>query len=459
MGCPVFGVHLKFLSQFVHRNFSIERGRQFTETGQPGAATKSDAQLCFEEALEQAKDLQLGVVLWLGSAQSEEQSAELRQSLEAWVRWVGHDPGLVLPEVRVVAGERSLQTDDLRIQLNDVRLPALRGLPSDGMVVVSSQEILSSLGIESHTIVDPASGMSWLVVKDAADVRAKCREANLGTSDSLSTAFVRLCLDSAMTLHAGSFVAAPIFQFLVDRQKRDYADLIRQVQARLETFAGENARMSALRWTLTAVLRNLLDELAPVRDLRSVLESLLYVRELTGAQGGPRIIYSRTPFDTLILAEGKRLNELTVAEISACARIAIRSLALKYMVPAQGGLALRALFLQPEMEQRLMEAGTRPLEDHEIRRFREAVFNTVSGLSSDAPLPILVSQHVRAYVRELIFIEFPTISILGLYEVPPGTKAIEPVPMVETDMIKAATTMLRANESNFQALDQIVAGQ
>ncbi|MGA8026899.1 MAG: FHIPEP family type III secretion protein [Bryobacteraceae bacterium] len=417
----------EFLIQFVRRDFSIERAHVFMESGRPGAATKSEAQLCFEEALEQAKGIQFGVALSVGAVETAEPDQELAKALAARIGWVAADPGLALPDVKVQR-DAVLPVEDFTIRLNDVRLPAFRGLPKDSTIVVNPKQDLSKPGIESCTIVDPIAGMSYQVVKDTPEVRAKCVAANLTLWNVNTYSYVGACLGSALSLHAGSFLAAPVLQFLVDRLS-DSRALIQQVQSRLEALAvNENDRVATLRWVLTAILRNLLDEQVPIRDLRAVLESLLFMRELRGA--GDRVIYSRTPADSLILAEGKTLRELTVDDLSACARVAIRSLALRYSTPVEGGSALRPLLLAVEIEQRLLAAGTDRLTDHDVGRLRRAVFHHLSSLRLAADPAILVSQPIRRHVRELLSMEFPSLGILGLYELPPNLRALEPAGII-----------------------------
>jgi flagellar biosynthesis component FlhA len=64
-----------------------------------------------------------------------------------------------------------------------------------------------------------------------------------------------------------------------------------------------------------------------------------------------------------------------------------------------------------------MEAGTQPLQPSEVHRFRKAIFDAVFNLPTYDRLGLLVQQEARLRVRQLLFPEFPSVSVLSFAEV------------------------------------------
>jgi flagellar biosynthesis component FlhA len=246
------------------------------------------------------------------------------------------------------------------------------------------------------------------------DFRFRINDVTLPTLNS-ATADCAVALASTLRLNAGSFLAAPLVHHLL--QRSDYDTLLPQVvEKRLEP--------TPVRWTVCAILRNLLDEFVPIRDLRAVLESLLFANEMEHPDGRIRVVYFRTPTDTLILADGKGLKQLTIGELTACARFAIRTLAICYSIPVPLGVKLIAFYFAPEIESRLLAAVANGLTDYEITQLRLAVLNTFAGIDPAEKFAIVVSQPIRSLVHELIGREFPTVGVVGLYELPPNLREI-----------------------------------
>jgi len=286
---------------------------------------------------------------------------------------------------------------------------------------MAGKEQLDKAAIACHPIVDPIAGTICQVVQNSPEIRAKLKEANLQIWDESSSVYMGWCLAAAIKLHAGSLLAAPIVHFLLDKLKKDSPDLIRQVQSRIKTVgSAASSRVTTLRRTIAAILRYLLDEQVIIRDLRAVLEGLLLLRELHDDGNRSGVFFFRTPSACAPLAAGKSLEQLTVAELSQGARFALRSLALRYTVPVEGVTALSSLFFSPQVEQRLLDAPVHPLNHEEIQRIHQAVFTQVSRLPLDSNTSILVNQQIRTLVCELLSVEFPTIGILGIFELPPN---------------------------------------
>ena len=143
-----------------------------------GRVEESQAAYCFEEALEQAADLSFGILIFVGPDQSKDEMASCKELLIKSLRWLRGYIGLVLPEIKIVEDDCTLQEDEFQIQLNDVRLPVLRRPLQDEIAAPAFILIdeLTKRGIKSRLIVDPFAGFNWHIVSEADSIE-KYRKA------------------------------------------------------------------------------------------------------------------------------------------------------------------------------------------------------------------------------------------------------------------------------------------
>lgn len=401
----------EFLTAFVSRHFGIERGRDFAQRSRTGAAKKREAERCFEQALAASTKLRFGATILLAPSITEDQWQKYAAGLRSWQETLTLDLGLTLPEVENLF-DPGLQAQEFRVRLNDVRLPALRyGIPRWFPVNVPTGG-LALQGLKVRAVTDPVSGHAYTLVRNVGDAMEHCLEKGIAEAAEISVWSIFEKLDDTIRLHAGSFVSAPLLQFSMDRMKKDSPHLIHLILERFDSIG------------LTAILRHLLDEKSSIRDLRTIFESLLSVRELRDERQRSFIVCSYTASDSLLVAEGKRLSDLESADYAGCARFGLRSLALNQTTIDKGRPVLPVLLLAPSIDKRLSEACQHALDDEEIRRFRVAVLRAVG--SQEARV-ILCDQKNRRLVRELIRIEFPTIAVLGSREILHGEQEIRAV--------------------------------
>ena len=416
-----------YLSEFLRRNVSLNRAKPFVDAISPGAATRTDAQLCFEEALEEATRPDFGIRLWLGS-ELIEHVEDLRPLLEQLTRWAATDPGIALPEISI-SPSPGLHPDGFRVQINDVSLPEFIAFPSGSKIALASADRLAELKLPSKPVIQPIDALILQVVQTSPEMEATFTNANIALWDQNS--FIAWSVSSAANLHAGSMIAAPVTQFLLEKLKRDSPDLIQQVQSRLQKLGfKQSPRVSIIRWTVTAILRLLLDDFVIIRDLRAILEGVLLLSELRSAAQQSRVVAFRTPHAPMFLADGTEQN-VTLIEMTQCARSALRALALRYTQLTDDGLTLTSFVLAPAIEQRFMEAGNNLLTQAEIRLLHSSIFNQVSALPPEAVTSILVGQQYRLEVSNCLSVEFPAIPVLGNLEFPPSMKGVVPAGIID----------------------------
>ena len=193
---------------------------------------------------------------------------------------------------------------------------------------------------------------------------------------------VMLAKESVAVLarNAHLFVGIQETQWLFDKLNVDYPGLVTEVQKVLPL------------QRVADVLRRLLEEQVPIRNLRSILESLVY--------WGPK------EKDVLVLTEYVRgdLGRM----------IAWRA--------GHGGGKLGALFLQPELEQ-LIRQGIKPtptgnfltLPPEQVTSTVDAIL-LVSGIEARPDVAIVTAMDIRRYVRRMIQQRLPWLQVYSFHE-------------------------------------------
>jgi hypothetical protein len=150
------------------------------------------------------------------SARSIPDRNSIAQVLEQWDAELFNELGIVLPAMSVVC-DVNLHEPDFRIQLNDIRLPPVAGLP---------------------------------------------------VTDHGAVSFIVTNLDGEIRRNAGHFLTTENVECSLDLLRDRFPVLVDAVLDRFEILE------------LTALLRDLLNEEVSIRDLRGVLESLLAIEGL-----------------------------------------------------------------------------------------------------------------------------------------------------------------------------------
>ena len=176
-------------------------------------------------------------------------------------------------------------------------------------------------------------------------------------------------------------------------------------------------------WRVTAIAPELLDEQVSIRDLRGILESFLALLEVSNGSQQTRVYHFGTVSDPLRLADGKRISDLSVADLSACARLGVRSLGLRAADPVDSQINLG---LQDELTLRIRQASKHPLSDEELWQVRFSVLTAVQPYSVADSVRILVKQDIRRDFAELLRVEFPDIAVIGENEIPCSLRSLDP---------------------------------
>lgn len=193
-------------------------------------------------------------------------------------------------------------------------------------------------------------------------------------------------LRSVLQRRAGDFLGIQEVTALLDMAMKDYPALVREVNRHLSNQA------------VAEVLRHLIGEGIPIRNLRAILEA--------------------------IAAHGER--ERNTFELAECARLALRHLITELATGADGHL--HAVVLSPESEA-VIRAGLAPgnagvvlsLPTDVVRQLRERITEACRPDASVKPV-IATPADIRRHIRALTAVDLPDLHVVSFAEILPDTQ-------------------------------------
>jgi hypothetical protein len=326
-----------------------------------------------------------------------------------------YELGVNVPVTRFT-GDRHLAPNDFRIQINDLRLPPVHGLTADQYMVHETVERLKILNVTgAFSALNPNSGEECAIVTGSKLTADVCRQAGLETSGPMQ--YLVLSVTSAIRRHAAALICQESMQNHLDLLALAFPHLVK-VAIR---------RFGIIR--LTQVARALVQEEISVRDLRSILESLLSVNATTDADQRKLIVFDPYSMNVCHVPGPRTVSELQVRDYVEHVRGSLkRAISYKY---ARTGSTLVVYLLRPELEARFAEVPSKPLHRHELRSFFSAVRREIGHLTAFAQMPaILTSGDIRRTVRTVLERDFPQIAVLAYTDLSPDMN-IQPVARIE----------------------------
>jgi type III secretion protein V len=293
--------------------------------------------------------------------------------------------GLLPPPFRFRRDE-SLRPNGFAVRINAVWTMPRIGLPAGSILVNDTVERLDVLGIEAEATLNPATGQPGSLV--AAEHGEALEAAGLTTWDPLG--FLVLTLAAVVRRKAHALMTRDV----AGRMARDVGWIF--------PFLGDVAQKHVPDDLLAPVLRELLLDGVPVRNLRRILELLL--RFDSGESGGPdRMSFVRAGLSDAIAHKVARGTETVVVYL-----------------------------LDPEIEAAVDELGDAmgPARESVADRVAGAVRSELAYLPPTALVPALLTRdELRRPVRDLIRHEFPRLTVLGFGDLPPSYN-VQPVARV-----------------------------
>lgn len=313
----------------------------------------------------------------------EEMIPRMRQALYA-------DLGVRFPGVHVRTKAPTVGVDEYSIHLNEV--PIVRGkLIQNALLTNESEENLKRYNLP-YTSYKNALGMPSLWVDNRHEQLLK--KAGIKFWGPLEV--VILHLSYFYRHYANEFLGIQEVKGMLEFMEKSFPDLVKEV-----------TRLIPLQ-KLTDIFKRLIQEQVSVKDLRTILESLAE--------------WAQTEKDTVLLTEYVRSSLK-------------RYISFKY---SQGQSVLSVYVLDPEIEDMVRGAIKQTsagsylaLDPDSVQLILTGIRNTVAPPPPGGQPPVLLTAiDVRRFVRKLIEMEFPDVSVVSYQEIIPEIR-IQPLGRIQ----------------------------
>ncbi len=406
----------KFLVELVRRGFRINRGKEVIQASQEKEGYAWQADRLFEDAIASWDTLDIKVflshaqyaMLLDGKEHAEAQQAGSDRQLEDFLAVVQdfyyRTLGMILPKVSVQIDE-SLEGNALRFQLNDLRLPSLRGLEQNQFLVYSGMaDLLADIGVVGERIINPFTNRECAIVRGATDAAKIGDETGLATWEPAY--LVLQGISNEILKNVGAFLNIDAVKWNMKRLQQSLPILVDTAFS----------RFGVVR--LTQILRNLLEEEISIRDLASILEALLAINGTMSSYPGWYVILAPPTTNFCPVPEGK--ESVDAVDYANYLRMVFkRSISYKYI---SGDEVLLAYQVDPQIETRLRSVDKQPLRDEEYNLLMQAIFNETQKLEGTGEYVVLLTEYdIRKSLRNLIEKEFPQLPVMSYQEVQPFT--------------------------------------
>ena len=321
--------------------------------------------------------------------------------------------GIILPEVGLEI-DHTLETNKFRFKLNGCEYPPESGLKRDEFLVNDIVHRLRLLNIEGREAVNPENGKECAIIQGEEALSETCRQAGLTTWGPAG--FLVLKLSAKIRKNAAVFQTIDVTNYMLDSLRTAFPEL---VNAAVNRFSVER---------ICLLLRDLLDEEISIRDLRSILESMLAINGTTDVDMNRYIVFTPYAEHLCPVTEDRGVRSLTIADYSNFVRASLkRYISHKY---TRGG-TLGVYLLDRDIERRIGDITSHPLTDEEKARFKAAVDgihkDAARGGRASGSLPptaqnpvVLATMDIRKAVRKLLIeSNFPNLAVVGYEELSP----------------------------------------
>jgi type III secretory pathway component EscV/tetratricopeptide (TPR) repeat protein len=327
-----------------------------------------------------------------------------------------YELGIVLPEVNAKI-DTNLKPNQFRFRLNGIESPVIEGLASDEFLVNDTADRLALLQITARAAVNPANGTECAIVREEKGSLEICRQAGLTIWGP--DGFLVLYLATAIRKNAATFQNILATEHMLDSLRGAFPNL---VDTAMKRFSTEH---------LCLVLRDLLDEEISIRDMRSVLESMLSINGTTDVDQNRYIVFAPRTDNLCPVTGTEGVDDLSVADHSNFVRTSLkRYISHKY---TRGSNTLVVYLIDRAIEERLSNVGNQPMTNEEITGLIKAVRNEIGSLPSTAQNPVLLTtMDIRKTLKKLVQRDFPNLTVLSYQELSPDLN-IQPIARISWD--------------------------
>ena len=325
-----------------------------------------------------------------------------------------HELGVLTPPIAVCVDD-SLRAAEFRIQISGLEPASVTGLGADEFLVNDDIDGVRSLKLDAHRELSPDGASAGAVVSGGHEQAQICRAAGLTVWGPIGYLILQ------MSSHIRR--AAPIFQ----------SDLA--ARHMLDALAGafpDPVERSLRRFGLPKLgqmMRHLLAEEIPVRDLLSIIELLLGLHATTDVDIDRFIVFESIAEPVCPDPTKRPVSELPASLLADYVRTRMkRAVSHKY---TRGSGTLVVYLLTPPVEKWLrQQPDARPGEEG-AERFLAAVRRELADGPASTTV-LLTNFGVRGTAWRLLRDEFPRLSVLCYQELAPDLN-IQPMGRIGWD--------------------------
>jgi len=313
-----------------------------------------------------------------------------------------HDElGVLMPSFDVEV-DPSLPADALRLWVNDMPLPLVPWLAPGFVAVDAPSERLRELGIESELIRTPDGGY---LSRFAATRQSRQIAAENEWTVWEPRRYALLVVGIMVRRHAGALWSLVATEAVLERQRRAVPPLVETWKQR---FAPS---------LLNELLCRLLAEQVSIRDLRTILETMLAVQSIVAVDDRDRVVLVPATWHVVVRASAAATAgsvEPSVDEWLEQLRGALASATIARL--SLGTMALPVLRLGPAFEQQILDDPAALASGEGHRRLYAALYAGLDAVAAEAPKIVLSKQGVRAALHRLVAADLPELNVLSAAE-------------------------------------------
>ncbi|MBT9315415.1 FHIPEP family type III secretion protein [Leptothoe spongobia] len=301
-----------------------------------------------------------------------------------------------------------------QIWLHQIRGPLREGLAPDEVFVNIPHEQLKLLKIKGREAINPNDGSKSIIISTTdAEKLKELIFTRWNTEEHLF-----LTLAAELRTQASEYLSIAKVETILSSLNRSYPALVFKV---LERFS---------LCTIIDVLQNLVKEKVSIRNMWTILETLLEVQSIAKEDFEKKIPISLLQA-RICPAVGTDTKLFSAKNCSEACRITLGS-SITFAV-TRGTKAISVWLLSKDIEHRVQYSNQAPMEEQEKIALLTEIDNQVSSFyqSTATTLPVILTKmSVRLLLREIIALEFPYINVLSYNELDPGVN-IKPVACIK----------------------------
>ncbi len=316
----------------------------------------------------------------------------LRETIPSMREGVFFELGVKVPGVRVRMSSEVCQSDELLIGLDEVPV-ARAAVPIGHRLVNDSPRELEVFDVEGQEAIHPVTGAdaAWV----ANDSRQLIEDAGYATWDEAE--YVVLKMTAALKENAHRFVTLQSVRGMLDQLEGPYPAAVQEVVPKLLGLQ-----------EITEILRRLAEEGISLRNLPKILE---------------------------ILADQARIEKNPV-KLTESVRVGLSTYITHKFSGGDGSVLV--YLVEREIEDtiqgavQMTEKGSfLTLSPDITREILDAVRGEIAGDIEGGRIPILLTdQKVRRYLKRLMAVEFPDVTVLAYQELDPAL-TIQPLGRIQ----------------------------